>query len=316
MTRTNRDDFNENVKWLSDIGYHYNDILIVAGDVSEKCEILLNTLENFRKKFKFVFFIPGNHDVWLKEKTHSDSWEKMQWIVKECKGIDVQTSPQKIELPSNKGKTSSLWIVPIYSWHHKSFDTEPDLTEIIVPDVENVMSDYRHCKWPHGWDAKTDDLARNFDELNDDFLINRGADDFVISFSHFVPRLDLNPEKRYLFYPKLPGSIGSNYLRARVAELTPNIHVFGHTHFAWDSTLDGIRYIQAPLSYPSERVTRLRSLTMKDFPFKSSIPWIFDTDTRSFAPDFNAHWSKHYLSHKRNPDNLEPASWVRAIHQK
>ena len=30
------------------------------------------------------------------------------------------------------------------------------------------------------------------------------------------------------------------------------MHVFGHTHFGWDHTLDGIRYIQAPVSYPNE----------------------------------------------------------------
>ena len=48
--------------------------------------------------------------------------------------------------------------------------------------------------------------------------------------------------------------------------MQPLAHVFGHTHFAWDATLDdsedksgggrGTRYIQAPLCYPLERKLR------------------------------------------------------------
>jgi hypothetical protein len=40
------------------------------------------------------------------------------------------------------------------------------------------------------------------------------------------------------------------------------VHVFGHTHFGWDATLDGIRYIQAPVSYPHEWKQRPTSLTV------------------------------------------------------
>ncbi len=27
----------------------------------------------------------------------------------------------------------------------------------------------------------------------------------------------------------------------------------GHTHFSWDDTRDGVRYVQWPLAYPQER---------------------------------------------------------------
>ncbi len=40
-------------------------------------------------------------------------------------------------------------------------------------------------------------------------------------------------------------AVGSSYLAARVAQLRPHMHVFGHTHFSWDSQLhDGVRYVQ------------------------------------------------------------------------
>jgi hypothetical protein len=56
-----------------------------------------------------------------------------------------------------------------------------------------------------------------------------------------------------LFYPNLPKIIGSDWLEARLRTIhgrhgSPTAcHVFGHTHFCWDATLDGVRY-DIPLS--------------------------------------------------------------------
>ncbi len=64
-----------------------------------------------------------------------------------------------------------------------------------------------------------------------------------------VPQ-DLLPEKRMLNFANLSKAVGSDYLGARVRKLKPAAHVFGHTHFAWDSEIDGTRYVQWPLGYP------------------------------------------------------------------
>ena len=63
-----------------------------------------------------------------------------------------------------------------------------------------------------------------------------------------VCRFELCPEKRLLFYPNLPKVVGSSWLEARLRQIHGHhgsataCHVFGHTHFCWDATLDGIRY--------------------------------------------------------------------------
>lgn len=64
---------------------------------------------------------------------------------------------------------------------------------------------------------------------------------------------DLLPEKRMLFQPNLAKAVGSDLLLRRIKHLRPIAHVFGHTHFLWDQTLDGVRYCQWPLGYPRER---------------------------------------------------------------
>ena len=46
----------------------------------------------------------------------------------------------------------------------------------------------------------------------------------VISFSHFLPRQELLPEKRHLFMPTLHESVGSDWLRLRVERLRSAAH--------------------------------------------------------------------------------------------
>jgi hypothetical protein len=73
--------------------------------------------------------------------------------------------------------------------------------------------------------------------------------DTIISFSHFVPRQELCPEKRFLIEPLLSRVIGSNFLEAQIRKIRPTLHIFGHTHIPIDMELDGIRYLQWPLGY-------------------------------------------------------------------
>lgn len=73
-------------------------------------------------------------------------------------------------------------------------------------------------------------------------------------FFSYVCRFELCPEKRMLFYPNLPKVVGSDWLEARVRSIhgphgsETACHVFGHTHFCWDATLDGIRWAMDPAS--------------------------------------------------------------------
>jgi hypothetical protein len=69
------------------------------------------------------------------------------------------------------------------------------------------------------------------------------------------------PRRRFLHYPPLAKAVGSHPLMRRLQALRPLLHVFGHTHLAWDAEVQGgvrLRCIQAPLCYPNERRHRMR----------------------------------------------------------
>ena len=56
------------------------------------------------------------------------------------------------------------------------------------------------------------------------------------------------PVKRRNVYPVL----GSEALGVQVKQLSPMIHVYGHSHVNQDIELDGIRYVNNAFAYPSE----------------------------------------------------------------
>lgn len=52
---------------LSDSAYK-DDVLILAGDISDDQAVLRSTFQLTVRKFKHVFFVPGNHDLWVRRK--------------------------------------------------------------------------------------------------------------------------------------------------------------------------------------------------------------------------------------------------------
>ncbi|XP_038972840.1 acyl-carrier-protein phosphodiesterase PptH-like isoform X1 [Phoenix dactylifera] len=300
-------DYAENMAWvrrLSTVWYR-NDILIVAGDVAETYKNFVVTMSELKHRFGSVFYVPGNHDLWCRREggNYINSLEKLRALLDVCAELGVETSPRNV---------NGLGIIPLFSWYHKSFDREKDVTGVRIPSLEMACKDFHACTWPPELSNSDVALAHHFDMMNEK---NNSAIDevhktnfHIITFSHFLPRQDLCPEKRMLFYPNLPKIIGSDFLEARLRSIHSKngngsaCHVFGHTHFCWDAVLDGIRYVQAPLAYPRERKRRMNG-------GENWLPFcIYHKGfTNKVSPSY---WSEYYSKNKREPDNTDLAPWV------
>lgn len=257
-------DHSENMVWLEQLASSTEfskDIIIVAGDITDDMTILQKTLECLKSAFKRCFFCIGNHELWIRRAERNDKYDsiaKLNKILELCASIGVETSPSNIT-PSETPK--KLFIVPLWSWYHSSFDKEPDVPN--AHPIEKIMMDFHACTWPNGLNASGDDsLARYFDAMNDSVEFNRVLKEIqqakesstdicqnisVISFSHFLPTQKLLPSKRWLHFPNLAKACGSDYLASRIQQVQSTIHVFGHTHFLQDDVINGVRYIQWPV---------------------------------------------------------------------
>ncbi|KAK9705657.1 hypothetical protein RND81_07G074100 [Saponaria officinalis] len=306
-------DYAENMTWVKCIStsIHQEDVLLVAGDVAETYDKFLTTMSLLRDRFKHVFYVPGNHDLWCRTESEDflDSLEKLNLLLHACDELGVESKPKII---------GDLGIVPLFSWYHESFDMERDITGPRIPSLEMVCKDFHVCKWPAELSERDDSLARFFDAMNEKHAhsveeIQQNCKN-IITFSHFVPRLDLCPEKRMLFYPNLPKIIGSNFLETRLRSIHGNegretaCHVFGHTHFSWDARIDGIRYVQAPLAYPRECKRRMNG-------GEDWLPFCLHSDGK-FTDRQHFYWSDYYSVNSREPDNLHPAPWVAKFYKR
>jgi len=249
-----------------------------------------------------------------------------------CDDIGVETGPVRI---GDTGR--GLWVTPLLSWHHQSFDTEPDIDPNCwgrIPSVEKLVADFRRARWPEPLSPRDDSVARWLDGINDYILgelgetINDGSS--ILTFSHFLPRIELNPEKRYMTYPTLNKAIGSVYVERRLRAMNSSFHIFGHTHFGWDAELppdnvtssrsssspneavQNVRYVQCSLSYPKEWEYRSRSLSVgtmsEEYGFYPVCVWEQDeTGKGDGFPDepLGGYWSDRYYHVERTPEIVD-----------
>ncbi len=112
------------------------------------------------------------------------------------------------------------------------------------------MGDFHAFRWPEGVDSEA--VTRWFLRRNEDVL--DASTGTVISCSHFLPRIDVMPDdipqNHRLLYPVL----GAAQLDGHVRRLNAAVHVYGHSHVNRDVVLDGTRYINNALGYPTERL--------------------------------------------------------------
>src|SRR5262249_484268 len=123
-------------------------------------------------------------------------------------------------------------ILPLFGWYDYSFG-EPNAA------IKSLWTDYRACRWPAGYEEAT--VAKHFASLNDG---RAGADaTTIITFSHFLPRIDVMPttiplSKRFI-YPVL----GTSLLEEQLRSIGSTLHVYGHSHVHRRVTIDGVTYI-------------------------------------------------------------------------
>jgi predicted phosphodiesterase len=228
-------DYDANAKWVANLSVaeYQDDVLILAGDVSDVRRLLEWCLTALTKRFKRVLFVPGNHDLWvIREDGSKNSLQKFDEVcaVVEASGASLQPFCDR-----------GVAIIPVLAWYDYSFG-EPSQA------LRSIWMDYRACRWPQGFTEKK--VTDHFSALNVK-EIDLVADT-VITYSHFLPRIDLMPEfipsAKKLLYPVL----GSAKLDDELRKLKPNIHVYGHSHVNRHVNIEGISYINHAFGYPSE----------------------------------------------------------------
>ena len=227
-------DYPENRNWLSKLSSvdFLEDVLIIAGDITDRLMLLQRCFQELSKKFLKVIFVPGNHELWVSRDKNYNSFEKYKQICDIAIEQGISIEPFHID---------SLSIIPLLGWYDFSFSKPSE-------ELMDVWTDFRACSWPnqlHPADITKYFLKKNVDRLQ---LSNKT----IISCSHFLPRIDLMPDyipkKYHYIYPVL----GSELLEKQIRVLNPSTHVYGHSHVNHSVVIGGIQYVNNAFGYPSE----------------------------------------------------------------
>ncbi|MGB3072557.1 MAG: metallophosphoesterase [Ottowia sp.] len=241
-------DYEPNMAWVQELSRfdYVDDLLILAGDISHKRQLLDTCLSALTRRFRHVLFVPGNHDLWVAGETpEMDSLEKfavVRKIASSC-GATMETI-----------RLGGLLVVPLLGWYDYSFG-QPQNTLL------NAWTDYRACRWPAGYGAA--EVAAHFDNLNT--VPPTEGTHMRITVSHFLPRIDLIPSFVSSRHRILDPVLGSTRLEGQLRKINPKTHVYGHSHINQSVWLDGIRYINNAFGYPQEsRITAKQLLCIEE----------------------------------------------------
>jgi 3',5'-cyclic AMP phosphodiesterase CpdA len=228
-------DYDVNAKWIADlsIAEYRDDVLILAGDVTDRRRLLGWCIGTLVKRFKKVLFVPGNHELWvIREDGERNSLRKFD---------DVYTVVESSGASMQRFREPGMSIIPLLAWYDYSFG-EPG------EELRSIWMDYRACRWPSGLVEK--DIATHFANFNNKEV--RLVGEKVITYSHFLPRIDLMPtfisSANKVLYPIL----GSTQLERQLRRLDSSIQVYGHSHVNRHVEIDSVTYINNAFGYPNE----------------------------------------------------------------
>eukprot|EP00656_Telonema_subtile_P035109 TRINITY_DN39109_c0_g1_i1.p1 TRINITY_DN39109_c0_g1~~TRINITY_DN39109_c0_g1_i1.p1 ORF type:complete len:545 (+),score=183.82 TRINITY_DN39109_c0_g1_i1:142-1776(+) len=220
--------------WIANISSSdfQQDTLIVAGDAGDTHEAVRRCLRDFKRKFRRVFYCPGNHDLWIRDSEKDrfpDSICKLHSLLATCDELGVDSMPARV--------AEGVWVVPLLSWYNAQYDpTDPR---------PGRMRFDTFCKWP----IEEDLVWKYFLQLNTCLLEPVPKSATVLSFSHFLPVHNL-PYSR--FVQELGKAVGCLELNQQIEQLGAQVHVYGHTHMNAMENINGRLYVQHALGYDGE----------------------------------------------------------------
>jgi predicted phosphodiesterase len=233
-----------------------DDILILAGDVSDNVDRMKRTFDCLTSRFSRVFFVPGNHELWVRRRDGGSSLQKLEDVLRLCKSIGITTEPELVQDDAG----NKVQIVPLFSWYSEPEQASSDSLYLPKEGEDPTLAMWSDRRFIRD-EQEVNDLAAYFLKLNGK-RSEATYDSEVISFSHFLPRQELmfsngpptksggrDPHPSFNF-SRVAGSAG---LDLQIRTLGSRAHIYGHQHRNRIREIDGVTYISHCLGYPQER---------------------------------------------------------------
>lgn len=243
-------DYRANFNWLMDLSESEftSDILILAGDISDKFQLQEKCFRKLQRCFRQVLYIPGNHDLWVDKNETRTSLDKFAMLLRLADEFGIATRPCFFD---------GLAIVPLFAWYDFSFG---DCSEYL----QQRWMDFFLCRWSQEFE-KLPAYGRRENAVCEYFLAMNNPHRIIdqprcISFSHFLPRIDVMPNYIPEIHRRLYPILGTSRLDHQIRALGSTLHIYGHSHVNRDVVIDGVRYVNSAYGNPGEERISAKNL--------------------------------------------------------
>jgi len=219
----------QNEEWANSIHAtkFLDDVLLITGNLADSFRVLERAFTCLRPKFRRVFYVPGNHELWIvrtEAQKFPDSLCKLWAIMELCDRFDIDIFPAAV--------CKDVYIVPLLSWCNAAFDTRDPF-----PNPKSEAN--RAAKWPIDRDQQVWRYMLRLNQAN----LDKPYHGTVITFSHYAPRTSCP-----VFMEKdVAKTSGCPELDEQVRDIRSSCHVYGHTLCRFNQTVDGVKYVHRPL---------------------------------------------------------------------
>ena len=217
-----------------------SDWLIVAGDVAERFELIVEVMKNLAERFDTVIWVPGNHELFCRSADRYRGREKYAMLVQAMRSIGVITPEDRY--PVFGGVTvAPLFTLYDYSFRSREFTVDEALQaaheKSVVMTDEFAIAPFVDIR---GW--CWDRLAYTTKRLS-------RISGPTILINHWP--LVQEPVQQ-MKWAEIALWCGTRHTRTWPKRYDAQAVVYGHLHMPGVTTVDGVDHIEVSLGYPRE----------------------------------------------------------------
>lgn len=229
---------------------HPDDWLIVAGDVAENAEDVVDTMELLSRRFARVVWTPGNHELWtLPGRDPARGAIRYEQLVALLRALDVVTPEDPP--PLWRGPGGPAYVVPIftlydYSWLSPGTSTATE--SLAAAYAAEIVCTDEFLLHPDPYESRSQWCAARV-ALTRARLDRLPTTTPWVLVSHWPLRRELTRHMRHQEFVQWCGTeLTSDWLRRYpVVEA-----VYGHLHMPGTTRIDGVPVHEVSIGYPRE----------------------------------------------------------------
>lgn len=229
------------------------DWLIVAGDVAERTDDIVDTLRRLRTRFHTVVWVPGNHELYTtaKDPLQIHGVARYDYLVQACRDIGVVTPEDIYPLFDPGNGATPVRVVPMFLLYDYTFrpeGTSTTLTALALARERNVVATDEFLLSPEPFPTR-DAWGRARIEATRARLDALDPSEQTVLINHWPLRREPTDA---LMYPEFALWCGSELTAEWHTRYNAACCVYGHLHIPRTTWYDDVRFEEVSVGYPRE----------------------------------------------------------------